>query len=311
MTSRPPSRYLCCLSLILLTGLLAVGCAIRDPKALTDLNQARTAIDEARRAGALPPEQLAELEKRHLQARGVFYACRDDEASRLAQAIIADTKPRPVVAAPPPPANQPPRARLQPPGACEVNALLSFTGEGSSDADGDPLTYRWDFGDGTTASFTFPTATHRYARAGNYTVRMMVDDGRGGSDTTSQPVSCVRRLVLQEQEGKAYFDFNKATLRPEAQTELATIVQELQENPTIRVELVGHADSVGSDAYNLRLSQRRAEAVRNFFVSKGIAADRMKLDWKGEREPVAPNTTAAGRAQNRRVEITLRPVAVQ
>jgi outer membrane protein OmpA-like peptidoglycan-associated protein len=310
MTFRPPSRYLCCLGLILLTGLLAAGCAIREPPALADLDQARAAIAEAKKAGSLPPEKIEELEKRHLQARGVFYACNDAEASRLAQAIIADARARPMAAPPPPPPNQPPRARLQGPAEGEVNALLSFSGEGSSDPEGGQLTYKWDFGDGTMASFTFPNATHRYARPGNYTVRLTVEDPERLSDSAAKTVAVILRLTLSE-EKKALFDFDKATIRPDAQQQLASVVQEMQENATLRAEMVGHADAIGTDAYNMRLSQRRAEAVRNFMVSRGIAANRMQVEWKGEREPVAPNDTKAGRAQNRRVVITLRPMPVQ
>ena len=109
-----------------------------------DLNQARDAIAEAKKAGSLPPDKLAELEKRHMQARGVFYACQEAEPSQLAQGIIADTKarPQPVVAAlPPPPANHPPQARIKAPAEGEVNAALGFSGEGSNDPDGDKLTY--------------------------------------------------------------------------------------------------------------------------------------------------------------------------
>jgi hypothetical protein len=113
--------------------------------------------------------------------RGVFYSCQEAEASRLAQGIIADTKarPQPVVAAPPP-ANRPPQARIKAPAEGEVTVALGFSGEGSNDPDGDKLTYTWDFGDGATVSVTTPTTTHPYARAGNYTARLTVDDGRGG-----------------------------------------------------------------------------------------------------------------------------------
>jgi outer membrane protein OmpA-like peptidoglycan-associated protein len=189
--------------------------------------------------------------------------------------------------------------------------MVTESGEGSRDPDNDRLIYRWDFGDGTTATFDIPTATHRYAKAGNYTVRLTVDDGRGGMDTTTAVVSCTRRVVLQESAGRVLFDFDKATLKPEGQRLLAGVVQEMRENLTLNAELVGHTDSIGTDAYNQRLSVRRAEAVRNFLVSQGIAATRLSVVGKGESEPVAPNTTAEGRAQNRRVEITLGPMAVQ
>jgi len=66
---------------------------------------------------------------------------------------------------------------------------------------------------------------------------------------------------------------------------------------------VGHTDSVGTDAYNQKLSIRRAEAVKAYMVSKGIEVNRVYTEGKGEKQPVADNKTAAGRAQNRRVEI--------
>jgi flagellar motor protein MotB len=280
---------------------------MRESPALSDINQARDAIAQARSQG-MPPERAAELDKRLLQARGVYYQCLDAEASRLAQSIINDARMRP--APPPPPAaNRSPLAQCVGPNETEVNTLINLSGEGSSDPDGDRLTYKWDFGDGTTASFTFPNATHRFAKVGNYTVRLTVDDGKGGIATCTKTVSVIRKVVLQDRVGKVLFDFDKATLRPEAQRELAAEVQELKENPTETADIVGHTDSIGSDAYNMGLSQRRAEAVRNYFVSQGIAADRLRLAWRGEREPIAPNTTAEGRAQNRRVEITLRPAA--
>jgi len=282
---------------------------MRESPALSDINQARDAIAQARSQG-MPAEKAAELDKRLLQARGVYYQCLDAEASRLAQAIINDARMRAAAPPPPPPANRPPRAQVAGPNESEVNVLLNLSGEGSSDPDGDRLTYKWDFGDGTTASFTFPNATHRYARVGNYAVRMTVDDGKGGMDTATKNIAVIRKVVLQDRKGRALFDFDRAVLKPEAQRELAAEVQELKDNPSFTADIVGHTDSVGSDAYNERLSQRRATAVQNFFVSQGITANRLRVAWKGEREPIAPNTTAEGRAQNRRVEVTLRPGAM-
>ena len=313
MTLRHITRYLSLLGLILLAGLLAAGCAIREPQAITDINQAKDAIAAARQAGAAEryPEEFAMLEARHLETRGVYYACRDDEASRLARALVADanalaTK-RPVAAAPPPPpANRPPRAAAKCPTEAEVNTLVTFDASGSSDPDGNPLTYKWDFGDGTTSSFTFPNATHRYARAGNNTVRLTVDDGRGGSDTATCTVSVVRKLVLSEEKGQVLFDFDKADLKPAGQKLVMDIVQEMKENPQLRAHLVGHADSVGSDQYNMGLSRRRAEGTRNFMVRQGVPAANITTEAKGESQPIASNATAEGRAQNRRVEITLR-----
>jgi hypothetical protein len=69
------------------------------------------------------------------------------------------------------------------------------------------------------------------------------------------------------------------------------------------IEVAGHTDSMGSDAYNMKLSQQRAGAVRNFLISKGVAADRLTAKGYGESQPVADNATREGRIQNRRVEL--------
>ncbi len=74
-------------------------------------------------------------------------------------------------------------------------------------------------------------------------------------------------------------------------------------NPDIKIEISGHTDNTGSAATNTRLSQARADAVRTYLASKGVSPDRMVTRGYGPTQPVAPNTTAAGRAQNRRVEL--------
>ena len=103
-----------------------------------------------------------------------------------------------------------------------------------------------------------------------------------------------------------HFEHDQATLTAEAKAELGIAVGILQNNPHVRVEVVGHTDSSGSAEYNQKLSQLRAESVSNFFQSQGIAADRIGADGKGESTPVADNETKAGRAKNRRVELTAR-----
>lgn len=314
MFARPVTRYVFYLGWVGIVALLVMGCATRQTPALADLNQAHAAIAEAKMAGA-DPAKVAQLEQRHAHARGIFFACKDAEASREAQSIIADARRllvKPVAAAPPPPpANRAPRARLSVPGETEVNVAVALSAAESSDPDGDRLTYRWDFGDGSSADLAVANAAHPYAKPGTYTVRVTVDDGRGGSDTATAPLVVIRRMVLQESKERVLFDFDRATLRPEARQELTSVVQEMRENPTLRAELVGHADATGAEAYNMGLSQRRAEAVRNFLGSQGIAANRLTLAWKGESMPIATNATAEGRAQNRRVEITVRPIPVQ
>ncbi len=99
------------------------------------------------------------------------------------------------------------------------------------------------------------------------------------------------------------FDFDKYSLRPGADEILAPLLATLQADPTMNVDIEGHTDWVGSDAYNLRLSQRRAQAVVNWLVAHGISRERMRAVGKGEREPIATNRTAEGRQLNRRTEV--------
>lgn len=99
------------------------------------------------------------------------------------------------------------------------------------------------------------------------------------------------------------FDGDSARLRPESLAILDNAAATLKEWSGVKVEVAGHTDSVSSDAYNLKLSQRRAEAVRAYLVKRGVAAERLTAKGYGESAPVADNRTAAGRAKNRRVEL--------
>ncbi|TFZ00294.1 outer membrane protein OmpA [Ramlibacter humi] len=101
----------------------------------------------------------------------------------------------------------------------------------------------------------------------------------------------------------AFFDFDKAVLKPEGRAKLDDLVGKVKDINLEVIIAVGHTDSVGSDAYNQKLSVRRAEAVKAYLVSKGIEKNRVYTEGKGEKQPVADNKTAEGRAKNRRVEI--------
>jgi len=99
------------------------------------------------------------------------------------------------------------------------------------------------------------------------------------------------------------FDFDKTTLKPDGKRKVDEAVKVMKANPSLRVSVEGHTDSIGSDAYNQRLSERRAKAVRDYMVEQGIDTDRITTHGWGEAKPVATNKTEEGRAQNRRVEI--------
>ena len=99
------------------------------------------------------------------------------------------------------------------------------------------------------------------------------------------------------------FEFNKTRLRPDAQTILTWVIGIMQKYPDLQVELAGYTDSIGSAAYNLKLSQKRAESVKAYLVEKGIDASRIQAKGYGKENPVASNKTDEGREYNRRVEL--------
>jgi len=101
----------------------------------------------------------------------------------------------------------------------------------------------------------------------------------------------------------AFFDFDKSVLKPAGKAKLDDLVSKVKGINLEVIIAVGHTDSVGADAYNQKLSVRRAESVKAYLVSKGIEKNRIYTEGKGEKQPVASNTTSEGRAKNRRVEI--------
>jgi OmpA-OmpF porin, OOP family len=103
-------------------------------------------------------------------------------------------------------------------------------------------------------------------------------------------------------QGKVLFDVNKATIKPAATEVLGRVADFLQSNPQFRVEIEGHTDSTGTMAWNMKLSQMRADSVKAFLVDHGVAADRLTTRGFGPHEPVASNGTAEGRQLNRRVD---------
>ncbi len=101
----------------------------------------------------------------------------------------------------------------------------------------------------------------------------------------------------------AFFDFDKSVLKPAGKAKLDDLVSKMGGINLEVIIAVGHTDSVGSDAYNQKLSVKRSEAVKAYLVTKGVEKNRVYTEGKGEKQPVADNKTAEGRAKNRRVEI--------
>ncbi len=116
-----------------------------------------------------------------------------------------------------------------------------------------------------------------------------------------------RELVIS-MAGTVMFRHDEATLLPEARARLDRVADALKRmDPDRKIVIEGHADARGTDEYNLRLSEDRANAVRSYLLQRGVAPDRVIAVSRGEQEPIAPNQTAEGRANNRRVEIVISP----
>jgi outer membrane protein OmpA-like peptidoglycan-associated protein len=111
-------------------------------------------------------------------------------------------------------------------------------------------------------------------------------------------------LVVTFESG-ILFDFDSAELRPEARRNLEALARSLQNYPNTDVVIIGHTDSIGSEAYNQRLSERRAQAAANYLISLGVAPNRIRTMGRGETDPVADNGTPEGRQRNRRVEVVI------
>jgi OmpA-OmpF porin, OOP family len=119
------------------------------------------------------------------------------------------------------------------------------------------------------------------------------------------PASVRQAVVIQ---ADALFDFDKSVLRPDGRKSIDDAVAKLRGVDLEMVIATGHTDSIGTDAYNQKLSERRAAAVKDYLVSKGIPASKITTIGKGESQPVATNKTAEGRQKNRRVDIEFKGV---
>jgi len=119
---------------------------------------------------------------------------------------------------------------------------------------------------------------------------------------TEQPDGSVKLDI----PGAVLFDTNSARINPSFRDTLNQIAGTLQQHPEANVTVVGHTDSTGSDSYNMKLSQDRAQSVTAYLATQGIAGTRLSAVGQGESMPIADNATAEGRAQNRRVEMFVR-----
>lgn len=116
-----------------------------------------------------------------------------------------------------------------------------------------------------------------------------------------QPIEANASIILKN----VFFDTKQTQLKPESITELDNVVMLMKENPTLKIQISGHTDNVGKPADNLKLSLGRAVSVVNYLLSKGVKNDRLTFKGFGETKPIADNKTEAGRALNRRTELSV------
>jgi outer membrane protein OmpA-like peptidoglycan-associated protein len=114
--------------------------------------------------------------------------------------------------------------------------------------------------------------------------------------------------IILNMPGNVTFDVDSADINARFYEVLDAVALTINEFDKTYVDITGHTDSTGSDAYNLELSQRRADSVAQYLVSRKVDSRRIFAEGRGEQYPIASNNTEVGRAQNRRVEITLQPI---
>jgi len=210
-----------------------------------------------------------------------------------------------VTVAPPPVAvNRPPTVTAQcNPCVLDPGQTSQLTAQ-ATDPEGGPLTYAWKVSQGSvnppnaaTTTFTAPT------QEGNVQATVTVTDNAGNQASASTNLLVRRSVVLEFED--VHFDFDRFNLRPDALKILDEAIARLQANPSINVTIEGHCDSIGTQQYNLALGERRASSVRDYLVSRGIAASRLRTVSYGEDRPIDTNETAAGRARNRRAHLAI------
>jgi outer membrane protein OmpA-like peptidoglycan-associated protein len=208
---------------------------------------------------------------------------------------------------PPPPANRPPTVKAScDPCTVEVGKAATVTAD-AQDPDGDPLTYQWTAKGGTLA---MPTSRQSSWTApmqeGPVPFTVQVNDGRGGTAQATTTIQVVRPPVKQYTFEDVHFEFDRSTLRQDALQVLDGAIAAMKENPTLQLQIEGHTCNIGTAEYNLALGNRRAESVRDYLVSRGVAATRLATVSYGEERPRHDNDREETRRLNRRAALVVR-----
>jgi outer membrane protein OmpA-like peptidoglycan-associated protein len=208
--------------------------------------------------------------------------------------------------APPPPANRPPTVTAQcDPCLVEPGGRSTVTAN-AQDPDGDQLTYRWSAPSGTLQNPSDrQTQWTASQQEGTVPVTVTVEDGKGGKAQANVNIQVQRPPVKQYTFEDVHFDFDRSTLRAEAQRVLDEAVKAMQADPALRLQIEGHTCNIGTAEYNLALGDRRASSVRDYLASRGIAANRLSTVSYGEERPKHDNSREETRRLNRRAALTV------
>ena len=209
--------------------------------------------------------------------------------------------------APPAPANRPPTVTAAcDPCTVEVGRTATVTAT-AQDPDGDALTYQW-----TVPAGSLTSPTNRQSpwtapqQTGPVTFTVTVNDGKGGTASANTTINVVRPTVQEFVFEDVHFEFDRFNLKQDALRVLDEAVRAMQANPTLRIQIEGHTDNIGTSEYNLALGERRASSVRDYLSSRGINADRLSTVSYGEERPKYDNAREETRRLNRRAALIVR-----
>jgi outer membrane protein OmpA-like peptidoglycan-associated protein len=220
----------------------------------------------------------------------------------------APTRPAPPSPAPAPAAtNRPPTVKAMcDPCTVEVGKTSTVSAD-AQDPDGDPLTYRWSAPAGT---FSSPTSRQTPWTApmvvGPVVTTVTVDDGHGHQVSDGVTIQVIRPVAREIVFEDVYFEFDRSSLRPDAQRILDDAVAKMQADPTLQITIEGYTCNIGTAEYNLALGERRARAVRDYLVGKGISTDRLRIVSYGAERPKYDNSREETRRLNRRAALLVR-----
>jgi outer membrane protein OmpA-like peptidoglycan-associated protein len=259
--------------------------------------------EDANALGQLGSFEDVAFDNSDVQVRIGFHpGARSRRPAPPAEPIVAPPPPPP-----PPPANRPPTVQAScDPCTVEIGKAATVTAT-AQDPDGDPLTYQWTAKAGTLA---MPTSRQSVWTApmqeGPVPFTVQVSDGRGGTASATTTIQVIRPAVKQYTFEDVHFEFDRSTLRQDALQVLDGAIAAMKENATLQLTIEGHTCIIGTAEYNLALGQRRADSVRDYLVSRGVAANRLTTVSYGEERPRHDNSREETRRLNRRAALVVR-----